>query len=164
MTAADSLSARSRTGANTVLKPRAGCEDGGRRRHGGDEVAQTIDEAAFEVDAAEERSGTGAVGFAEEGGDLRGFFDIAAEEDDAAGPDALKPGALFGVERSAADSGDEDLPGLLGELDGAAARHEDASGLAASAAGRRAREGDGGVFWFARGGHGKVILRYLNLR
>jgi hypothetical protein len=42
---------------------------------------------------------------------------------------------LFGVQRGAADPGDENLTGLLGEFDGPAARHEDASGLAASAAG-----------------------------
>ncbi len=126
----------------TIEGALAGGEDGGRGRHGGDEVAEAVDEAAFEVDRAEERRGAGVVGFAEERGDLRGLLDVAAKENDAAGADAAEPGALFDGEGGASDAGDEDLASLFGELHVATAGHEDA-GLAAAVRARSFGGGDG---------------------
>ena len=131
----------------------AGGEDGRRRGHGVDEVAQTIDEAAFEVDAAKERGRAAGAGIAKQRGDLGGALDVAAEEDDAAGTNALQPGALFCGEGGAAETGDEELAGLLGELHVAAARHEDARPAAAIAAGWFGRSG---MDLCAPGAHGLV--------
>jgi hypothetical protein len=114
----------------------AGGEDGSGGGHGVNQVAEAVNQAALDIDAAEKGRRADAVGFAEERSDLRGLFDVAAEEDYAAGTDALEPGAFLRGERRARDTADEDLPGLLGEFDVAAAGHEDAGKAAAVRAGR----------------------------
>ena len=132
----------------------AGGKDSGSGGHGSDDVAKAIDEAAFEVDAAEERGGADAVGLAQQGCYLRGLLDIAAEENDAAEADVVEPGALFSGERGPFDASDEDLAGLLGELHIAAAGHEDARLATAIGAGF----GGGSGFLSAPSAHGLVAI------
>ena len=76
----------------------AGRGDSGGRWQGRDEVAQTIDEAAFDIDAVEEGAVPTTIGDAvEQRVDLCGLFDVAAEENGAGGADEAKPRALGGA-------------------------------------------------------------------
>lgn len=137
------------------VAPASGKDSGGRG-HGGDKVAETIDETAFEVNATEKRGGADTVGLTQQRGDLGGLLNIAAEEDDAAGADAVEPGAFFGGERRAFDAGNEDLAGLLRELHIAAAGHEDARLATAVGAG----SWDRAKFLYAPSAHGLVAINW----
>jgi hypothetical protein len=79
-------------------------------------VAQAIDEAAFEIDAAE--VGVDAVGRCvfEEAAGLGGVFDVAAEEDDAGGADEFEPGVFEGGEFEGFETDDEEAACGLAEV------------------------------------------------
>ncbi len=73
----------------------AGSGDSGGGGHGRDEVAEAIDEAAFDIDGVEEGSIADNIGDAvEQRVYLCRLFDVAAKENGAGGPDEAKPRAL----------------------------------------------------------------------
>ncbi len=70
-----------------------------RRGHWSNQVTKAIDESAFDVDCMEEGTVADQTFDAlEQCVDLDSFFDVAAEEDGAGGPDQAQPGALGGIE------------------------------------------------------------------
>ena len=86
------------------------------------DLALMTPECPLDIDTAKERRGAEAIRVAEQFSGLLRAVDVATEENDSAGTDALDPAALFCGECGGSETCNEDLAGLFVARNDAAPR------------------------------------------